>query len=65
MITTLTLKLDDRILQRYAHAARRLRQALGGEAPTTEQLIAHELSDRAAELIAEDYFEARKKRRRR
>ena len=65
MITLLTLKLDDRVLQRYAHAARRLRQALGAEAPTTEQLIAHELSDRASELIADDYFEARKKRRRR
>ena len=65
MITSLTLKLDDRVLQRYARAAHRLRQALGGEAPTTEQLIAHELSDRAAELIVEDYFEARKKRRRR
>ena len=65
MITSLTIKLDDRVLQRYARASRRLRQALGGEAPTTEQLIAHELSDRASALIVEDFFEARKKRRRR
>ena len=41
------------------------RQALGGEAPTTEQLIAHELSDRASQLIVEDFFETRKKQRRR
>ena len=47
MTTSLTLKLDDRVLQRYTRASRRLRQALGGEAPTTEQLIAHELSDHA------------------
>ena len=65
MTTSLTLKLDDRVLQRYTRASRRLRQALGGEAPTTEQLIAHELSDRASELIVDDFFEARKKRRRR
>ena len=65
MITSLTLQLDDRVLQRYARASRRLRQALGGEAPTTEPLIAHELSDRASELIVEDFFETRKKRRRR
>ena len=65
MTTSLTIKLDDRVLQRYARASRRLRQALGGEAPTTEQLIAHELSDHASELIVDDYFETRKKRRRR
>ena len=65
MISPLTIKLDDRILQRYAQAARRLRLALGAEAPTTEQLIAHELSDRAPELIVGDFFDARKKRRRR
>ena len=64
MTTSLTLRLDDRVLQRYARASRRLRQALGGEAPTTEQLIAHELSDRASALIVEDFFETRKKRRR-
>lgn len=65
MITSLTIQLDDRVRQRYARASRRLRHALGGEAPTTEQLIAHELSDRASELIVEDCFAARKKRRRR
>jgi hypothetical protein len=31
MTTLLTIKLDDRVFQRYARAARRLRQALGGE----------------------------------
>jgi hypothetical protein len=65
MITSLTIQLDDRVRQRYARASRRLRHALGGAAPTTEQLIAHELSDRASELIVEDSFAARKKRRRR
>jgi hypothetical protein len=65
MTTSLTIKLDDRVRQRYARASRRLRQALGGEAPTTEQLIAHELSDRASQLIVEDFFETRKKQRRR
>jgi len=65
MISILTIKLDDRIRRRYAQAARRLREALGAEAPTTEQLIAHELSDRAVELIVGDFFDARKKRRRR
>lgn len=65
MITSLNIKLDDRVFQRYARASRRLRQALGGEAPTTEQLLAHELSDRASELIVDEFFEARKKRRRR
>jgi hypothetical protein len=64
-MTSLNIPLDDRVRQRYARASRRLRQALGGEAPTTEQLIAHELSDRASELIVEDFFETRKKRRRR
>lgn len=63
MTTSLTIQLDDRVRQRYARASRRLRQALGGEAPTTEQLIAHELSDRASQLIVEDFFETRKKRR--
>jgi hypothetical protein len=53
------------VRQRDARASRRLRQALGGEAPTTEQLIAHELSDRASQLIVEDFFETRKKQRRR
>ncbi|PAW70941.1 MAG: hypothetical protein B9S35_14230 [Opitutia bacterium Tous-C5TDCM] len=65
MTTSLTIQLDDRVRQRYARASRRLRQALGGEAPTTEQLIAHELSDRASQLIVEDFFETRKKQRRR
>lgn len=64
MQTHLTLILDDRVLQRYARAARRVRLALGSEAPTTEQLIAHELADRAADLIVNDYFESRKGRRR-
>jgi hypothetical protein len=65
MTTSLTIQLDGRVRQRYARASRRLRQALGGEAPTTEQLIAHELSDRASQLIVEDFFETRKKQRRR
>ena len=65
MTTLLTLKLDDRVLQRYTQAARRLRRTLGAEAPTTEQLIAYELSDRAAELIVEEFCEGRRKRRRR
>ena len=65
MTTLLTLKLDDRVLQRYTQAARRLRRTLGAEAPTTEQLMAYELSDRAAELIVEEFREGRRKRRRR
>lgn len=64
MQTHLTLNVDDRVLQRYARAARRIRRVLGANAPTTEQLIAHELSDRAGDLIVEDYCEARKRRRR-
>jgi len=51
--------------ERRGPRARRLRQALGAESPTTEQLIAHELSDRASELIVGDFSDARKKRRRR
>ncbi|MBL9186740.1 MAG: hypothetical protein JNK23_04630 [Opitutaceae bacterium] len=64
MQTHLTLLLDDRVLQRYARAARRLRRTLGSGAPTTEQLIAHELSDREGDLIVADYFETRERRRR-
>ena len=64
MSNHLLITLDDRVLHRYIRAARRVRRALGAIAPTTEQLIARELAERATRLILDDCVHDRMRRRR-
>lgn len=47
----------------YHTASRRLTQRLGAEAPTAEQLIAHELSHRTPRMIADEYLDHRNRAR--
>lgn len=63
MHVEVTLKLPEAVKRRYARAARSLRSVMDSEAPTAEQLMVAELTERAPPEIAADFIEGRKRRR--
>lgn len=46
MTITITLRMPEAVLRRYARAARRVRRNLSAASPTTEQLMVHALTER-------------------
>jgi len=65
MSVWILLPLPQNVLARYVRAARRLRKSMAGEAPTTEQLMVHALSDRPPDAIVGDHRDRRNRREKR
>lgn len=63
MHVEVTLKLPEMVRRRYARAARSLRSVMDSEAPTAEQLMVAELTERAPPEIAADFIEGRRRRK--
>lgn len=59
----LTVMLPAHDYRNYATAVRKLRRLIGSSAPDIAALVQHELGNRAASMIVDDYLESHARRR--